>query len=49
VDQQKSLNELAQTMEVQIRSRQCRPLPPPIPEHLPELMAAQEAIITQLR
>jgi protein involved in polysaccharide export with SLBB domain len=49
VDQQKSLNELAQTMEVQIRQSAMSAAASTNPGDLPELMAAQEAIITQLR
>ena len=49
VDQQKSLNELAQTMEVQIRQSAMSAAASANPGDLPELMAAQEAIITQLR
>lgn len=49
VDQQKSLDELAQTMEVQIRQSAMSAAASANPGDLPELMAAQEAIITQLR
>ncbi|MGB7603650.1 MAG: SLBB domain-containing protein, partial [Candidatus Sulfotelmatobacter sp.] len=49
VDQQKSLNELAQTMEVQIRQSAMSAAASTNPGDLPELMAAQQAIITQLR
>ncbi len=49
IDQQKSLNELAQTMEVQIRQSAMSAAASANPGDLAELMAAQEAIITQLR
>jgi len=48
-DQQKSLNELAQTMEVQIRQSAMSAAASSNPGDLPQLMAAQEAIISQLR
>jgi protein involved in polysaccharide export with SLBB domain len=49
VDQQKSLNELAQTMEVQIRQSAMSAAASSNPGDLAQLMAAQEAIISQLR
>ena len=49
VDQQKSLNELAQTMEVQIRQSAMSAAASSNPGDLPQLMAAQEAIISQLK
>ena len=45
MDQQKSLNELAQTMEVQIRQSAISAAASANAGDLPELMAAQEAII----
>ncbi len=49
VDQQKSLNELAQTMEVQIRQSALSVAASSNPGDLPQMLAAQEAIIAQLR
>jgi protein involved in polysaccharide export with SLBB domain len=48
-DQQKSLNELADTMEVQIRQGAMAVAASAQPGDLPQMLAAQEAIITQLR
>jgi len=48
-DQQKSLGELADTMEVQIRQAAMSVAASSQPGDLPQLLAAQEAIITQLR
>jgi protein involved in polysaccharide export with SLBB domain len=49
VDQQKSLDELASTMEVQIRQSAVSVAASANPGDLGQMMAAQEAIITQLR
>jgi protein involved in polysaccharide export with SLBB domain len=49
VDQQKSLDELANTMEVQIRQSAMSVAASASPGDLPQLLAAQEAIIAQLR
>jgi protein involved in polysaccharide export with SLBB domain len=49
VDQQKSLNELAHTMELQIRQSALSVAASSNPGDLPQMLAAQEAIITQLR
>jgi protein involved in polysaccharide export with SLBB domain len=49
VDQQKSLDELAHTMEVQIRQSALSVAASTNPGDLPQMLAAQEAIITQLR
>ena len=49
VDQQKSLDELAQTMEVQIRQSSVSVAASSAPGDLPQMQAAQEAIISQLR
>ena len=49
VDQQKSLDELAHTMEVQIRQSAISVAASSAPGDLPQMLAAQEAIITQLR
>jgi protein involved in polysaccharide export with SLBB domain len=48
-DQQKSLDELAHTMEVQIRQSALSVAASSNPGDLPQMLAAQEAIITQLR
>jgi protein involved in polysaccharide export with SLBB domain len=48
-DQQKSLDELANTMEVQIRQSAISVAASATTGDLPQLLAAQEAIITQLR
>jgi protein involved in polysaccharide export with SLBB domain len=48
-DQQKSLDELAHTMEVQIRQSALSVAASTNPGDLPQMLAAQEAIITQLR
>jgi protein involved in polysaccharide export with SLBB domain len=48
-DQQKSLDELASTMEVQIRQSAMAVAASSTPGSLPQMEAAQEAIITQLR
>jgi protein involved in polysaccharide export with SLBB domain len=48
-DQQKSLDELANTMEVQIRQSAMSVAASANPGDLPQMLAAQEAIITQLR
>jgi protein involved in polysaccharide export with SLBB domain len=48
-DQQKSLDELASTMEVQIRQSAMSVAASAQPGDLPQMLAAQEAIITQLR
>ena len=48
-DQQKSLDELASTMEVQIRQSAMAVAASSTPGSLPQMLAAQEAIITQLR
>jgi protein involved in polysaccharide export with SLBB domain len=49
VDQQKSLDELARTMEVQIRQSALSVAASTQPGDLPQMLAAQEAIIAQLR
>jgi protein involved in polysaccharide export with SLBB domain len=49
MDQQRSLDELADTMEVQIRQSAMSVAASASPGDLPQLLAAQEAIITQLR
>jgi len=49
IDQQKSLDELASTMEVQIRQSAVSAAASTNPGDLPQMLAAQEAIITQLR
>ena len=49
VDQQKSLDELANTMEVQIRQSAMSVAASATPGDLPQMLAAQEAIITELR
>lgn len=49
IDQQKSLDELAQTMEVQIRQSSVSVAASSAPGDLPQMQAAQEAIISQLR
>jgi protein involved in polysaccharide export with SLBB domain len=49
LDQQKSLDELAHTMEVQIRQSALSVAASSNPGDLPQMLAAQEAIITQLR
>jgi protein involved in polysaccharide export with SLBB domain len=49
IDQQKSLDELANTMEVQIRQSAMSVAASTSPGDLPQMLAAQEAIITQLR
>jgi protein involved in polysaccharide export with SLBB domain len=49
VDQQKSLDELANTMEVQIRQSAMSVAASTSPGDLPQMLAAQEAIIAQLR
>jgi protein involved in polysaccharide export with SLBB domain len=49
VDQQKSLDELARTMEVQIHQSALAVAASAQPGDLPQMMAAQEAIIAQLR
>lgn len=49
IDQQKSLDELAHTMEVQIRQSAISVAASSQPGDLPQMQAAQEAIITQLR
>ena len=49
MDQQKSLDELANTMEVQIRQSAMSVAASAQPGDLPQMLAAQEAIITQLR
>jgi protein involved in polysaccharide export with SLBB domain len=48
-DQQKSLDELARSMEVQIRQSAMSVAASTSPGDLPQMMAAQEAIIAQLR
>jgi protein involved in polysaccharide export with SLBB domain len=48
-DQQKSLDELANTMEVQIRQSAMAVAASANPGDLPQMLAAQEAIITGLR
>ena len=49
VDQQKSLDQLASTMEVQIRQSAVSVAASTSPGELPQLLAAQEAIVAQLR
>lgn len=49
VDQQRSLNELANSMEVQIRQSAVTVAASTNPGDLPQMLAAQEAIITQLK
>jgi len=49
VDQQKSLDQLAATMEVQIRQSAVSVAASTSPGELPQLLAAQQAIIDQLR
>jgi len=49
VDQQKSLDELARSMEVQIRQSAVMLAASTAPGDLPQMQAAQEAIIAQLR
>ncbi len=49
IDQQKSLEELANTMEVQIRQSAVSAAASAQPGDLPQMLAAQQAIITQLR
>jgi protein involved in polysaccharide export with SLBB domain len=49
IDQQKSLDELARTMEVQIRQSAMSVAASTSPGDLPQMLAAQEAIIDQLR
>ena len=49
IDQQKSLDELANTMEIQIRQSAVATAASVNPGDLPQMQAAQEAIITQLR
>lgn len=49
IDQQKSLDELARTMEVQIRQSAMSVAASASPGDLPQMLAAQEAIIDQLR
>jgi protein involved in polysaccharide export with SLBB domain len=49
VDQQKSLDQLATTMEVQIRQSAVSVAASTSPGELPQLLAAQQAIIDQLR
>jgi protein involved in polysaccharide export with SLBB domain len=49
MDQQRSLDELANTMEVQIRQSAMSVAASANPGDLPQMLAAQEAIITQLR
>ena len=49
VDQQKSLDQLANTMEVQIRQSAVSVAASTSPGELPQLLAAQQAIIDQLR
>ena len=49
VNQQKSLDELANTMEVQIRQSAMSVAASTNPGDLPQMLAAQEAIITELR
>ena len=48
-DQQKSLDELANTMEVQIRQSAISVAASTAPGDLPQMLSAQEAIIAQLR
>ncbi|HVR26894.1 MAG TPA: SLBB domain-containing protein [Candidatus Polarisedimenticolia bacterium] len=49
VDQQKSLDQLATTMEVQIRQSAVSVAASTSPGELPQLLAAQESIVAQLR
>src|ERR1017187_74894 len=49
LDQQKSLDELANSMEVQIRQSAVTVAASTNPGDLPQMLAAQEAIITQLK
>jgi protein involved in polysaccharide export with SLBB domain len=49
VDQQQSLDQLASTMEVQIRQSAVSVAASTSPGELPQLLAAQEAIVAQLR
>jgi protein involved in polysaccharide export with SLBB domain len=49
IDQQKSLDELANTMEVQTRQSAVSVAASSAPGDLPQMLAAQQAIITQLR
>ena len=49
IDQQKSLDELANTMEVQIRQQAVSAAASANPGDLNQILSAQEAIITQLR
>ncbi len=49
IDQQRSLDELANTMEVQIRQSAVSAAASTTPGDLPQMLAAQQAIITQLR
>jgi protein involved in polysaccharide export with SLBB domain len=49
VDQQRSLDELANTMEVQIRQSAVAVAASTNPGDLPQMLAAQEAIISQLK
>ncbi len=49
IDQQKSLDELARTMEVQIRQSAVAVAASTTPGDLPQMLAAQQAIIDQLR
>jgi protein involved in polysaccharide export with SLBB domain len=49
IDQQKSLDELASTMEVQIRQSAVAVAASTNPGDLPQMLAAQEAIISQLK
>ncbi|MGA9391191.1 MAG: SLBB domain-containing protein [Candidatus Sulfotelmatobacter sp.] len=49
MDQQKSLDQLASTMEVQIRQSAVSVAASASPGELPQLLAAQEAIVAQLR
>jgi protein involved in polysaccharide export with SLBB domain len=49
VDQQRSLDELANSMEVQIRQSAVTVAASTNPGDLPQMLAAQEAIITQLK
>jgi protein involved in polysaccharide export with SLBB domain len=49
VDQQRSLDELANSMEVQIRQSAVAVAASTNPGDLPQMLAAQEAIITQLK
>jgi len=49
IDQQKSLDELANTMEVQIRQTAVAVAASSNPGDLPQMLSAQQAIITQLR